>query len=212
MVDAITKKRPQVPCAWSFVSNRCHSSGETYLTIHAKCKMCGAVLSGEMENEPSPNDPIEIQIEIRSFDAIRHGNVEMKNVRIGGEYAKSLYGTNKAASAIRRDTLRKKASIFKRPYGRVPTANAIRCGKHRQRIKEKLSICPYTALSYLKASTKYMNTIHHIGYDPISVIYRSPGQIKLYEAYKKKNKFTEIICDATGSVAHKLGKISVLHN
>lgn len=176
-------------------------NGGVYLSI---CSTCGAELCGEMENEPIENNPVLINFEIRGFDAIRHENVNSKTVRIGGAYAQSVYGTNKPASAIRRDTLRKKASIFKKPYGRVPTANAIRCGKYRKRQKEKISPCPYTALSYLKESTKYMNTIHHIGYDPVSVIYLSPAQIKLYKTYKKKNKFTEMTADASAGVAHKL--------
>lgn len=206
ILDAVTKKRREIPCAWSFQTNKCYLSGDVYLTIRAKCNMCGAILCGGMENEPVENDPVYIKFEIRAFDARRHKNIDTKNVRIGGEYAKSLYQTNKPASAIRRDTLRKKASLFAKPFGRVPSANAIRCGKYRQRQKEKISTCPYTALSYLKASTKFMNTIHDIGYDPFSVIYRSPAQVKLYKTYKKKNKFTEMTCDASAGVANRLGK------
>lgn len=212
ILDAVTKKRRQIPCSWSFERNKCYLSGDVYLIIRGHCNMCGAILCGALENEPLENEPVFIEFEIRAFDATRHENVFTKNVRVGGEYAKSLYRTNKPASAIRRDTLRKKASLFKKPYGRVPNANAIRCGKYRERQKEKISICPFTALSYLKRSTKYMNTIHQIGYDPISVIYRSPAQVKLYKTYRKKNKFTEMTCDASAGVCHKLSKINSLLN
>lgn len=197
ILDAVTKKRRKIPCSWSFETNKCYMSGngDVYLTIRAKCNTCGAELCGSMENEPMESNPVDIKFEIRGFDVIRLENVDSKNVRISGAYAKGLYGINKPASAIRRDTLRKKASLFKKPYGRVPSADAIRSGKYRQRLKEKISTCPYSALSYLKVSTKYMNTIHHIGYDPVSVIYRSPAQVKLYKTYKKKNKFTEMTAD-----------------
>lgn len=155
--------------------------------------MCAAVLCGVMENEPVENEPVDIKFEIRGFDQRLHENIQTKSVRIGGEYAKTLYGTKKPASVIRRDTLRKKASLFVKPYGRVASANAIRCGKYRQRQKEKLSTSPYDALSYLKASTKYMNTIHFIGRDAFSVIYTSPAQIKLYSLQTKKSFHRNIL-------------------
>lgn len=52
-----------------------------------------------------------------------------------------------------------------------------------------------------------MNTIHLIAQDPFSCIYTSPDQIKLFKAYKKKNRFTKVSCDASGGVAHRLRKI-----
>lgn len=207
ILDAVTKKRREIPCAWSFKTNKCYYSGNEFLTIRAKCNTCSAILCGVMEKEPCEPDPVSINFEVRGLDESCHDNEKTKSVRVGGAYANSLYGKQKPASVVRRDTLRKKASLFAKPYGRVPTANAIRCGKYRLREKEKISSCPYTALSYLKASSKYMNTIHLIAMDPFSVIYRSPDQVKLYKTYKRKNKFSEIACDATGSVVNKLSKI-----
>lgn len=61
------------------------------------------------------------------------------------------------------------------------------------------------ALTYLKASTMYMNSIHFIATDPFVCIYTSPDQVKMYKAYKKKNRFTKVGCDLTGGVANRLG-------
>lgn len=100
----------------------------------------------------------------------------------------------------------KSASMFKEPLGRVVTANAIRCKRYRNKKKEKLSDCPYYALEYLKWSSKYMNTIHHIGMDPFMTFWTSPDQLKLYKIYKKKNRYTKLSGDASGGMVHKLGK------
>lgn len=205
----MTKKRKDIPCEWSFEENRCYYSGEEFVTIRAKCKLCSAYLCGVIEKEPTENEPVNLMFEVRGLNEKKHEKAEPKKVRIGGEYAKSVYETNKKPSAVRRDIMRKKGELFKKPYGRVPTANAIRCGKYRLRQKEKLSDDPYKALQYLKASTKYMDTIQFIGQDFFSCIYSSPAQLKMYKAYKRKNRFTIITCDSSGGVVHKLGKIVV---
>lgn len=101
----------------------------------------------------------------------------------------------------------KATTIFKRPRGRIVTANAIRCGRYRRNEKQKLSPCVYTSLEYLKWSSKYMNTIHDIGKDPFFVSYSTPDQLKLYTAYKKKNKFTKMSGDSTGGMVRKLGNV-----
>lgn len=114
-------------------------------------QVCHAVLCGDIEKESLENDPVYINFEIRGLDDKKHENVDEKIVRIGGSYAKSVYEMKKPASAVRRDLLKRKAAIFRKPYGRV--------WKIPHKEKEKLSNCPYTALAYLKASTKYMDTI-----------------------------------------------------
>lgn len=116
-----------------------------------------------------------------------------------------IYGC-KPAIVLRRKMMAKSASIFTKPKGRVINANAIRCSRYRRRLKEKLSPCTYTSLSYLKWSSKYMNSIKMIGMDPFTVSYVTPDQLKLYSAYKKKNVYTKMSGDTTGNVIHKLGK------
>lgn len=96
--------------------------------------------------------------------------------------------------------------MFKAPRGRVITANAIRCKRARNKKKEKLSNSPYYALEYLKWSSKYMNTIHHIAMDPFMVDWTSPDQLNMYKVYKRKNRFTKVSADATGGLVHRLGK------
>lgn len=82
IVDAVTKKRPLIPCSWSFETNKCYLSDarDMYLTIRAKCNTCGASLCGAIESEPMDNNPVYIEFEIRGLDAIRHVKAPTKNV------------------------------------------------------------------------------------------------------------------------------------
>lgn len=107
MIDHVTKKRRDIPCAWAFETNKCYVDGVNFLTFSAKCTMCCSILSGMLKNEPEESEPVNIDIEIHALDLSRHDGVETKNVRVGGVYAKNLYGMKKPASVIRRDLLRK---------------------------------------------------------------------------------------------------------
>lgn len=209
ILDEITKKRPHIQCVWTFENNRCYNSGEDFLRLQAKCKVCSAIMCGVSEKDPDEGESLMLNLEIRGISSRLHEKApEQKTpkTRIGGAYAKNLYAMDKPATGIVRNELKRKAKMFAKPYGRVPTANAIRCGKYRRRQKEKLSSDPYKALSYLKASNKYADTIHNIGMDNFYVTYSSPNQLKLFKAYKQKNRYTKLSCDATGGVANKLGK------
>lgn len=146
ILDHVTKKRRDIPCVWVFETNKCHREDDFFFKLKAKCKMYCSVLLGTLENEPEEREPVNITFEAISLDLSRHNNAEPKNVKIGEQYAKEVYGKNKPATVIRRSLLRKKASLFTRPYGRVSSANAIRCAKFRRRQKEKLSTCPVEAI------------------------------------------------------------------
>lgn len=154
VIDEITKKRPHLQCVWAFQNNRCYSSGEYFLKLQAKCKVCSAILCGISEKDPDEGESLILNVEIRGISSKLHDKALQQNtpkVRIGGAYAKKLYAMNKPATAIVRNELRRKAKMFAKPYGRVPTANAIRCGKYRRRQKEKLSSDPYKALSLFES-------------------------------------------------------------
>lgn len=56
----------------------------------------------------------------------------------------------------------------------------------------------------MKASNTFGTMIHWLGVDPFFVFYANPNQFMLFNAYKKKNEYTKITCDATGSIEHKL--------
>lgn len=208
ILDNVTKKRRDIPCAWVFETNKCSREGTNFIKLKARCNVCGSILTGLLEDEPESNEPILIRFEVTQLNRNLHDGEEPKSIKVGGEYVKEICAKKKPATTIRRSILKRKAALFVRPYGRVPTSNAIRCMKYRHRQKEKLSTCPFKSLSYLKASSKYMNTIHFVGNDPFACIYMSPNQVKLYKAYKQKNGWTKVSCDASASVANRLGKIS----
>lgn len=77
IVDAVTKKRGQISCSWTFKTNKCYMSGNggVYLSIRANCNTCGAELCGEMENEPIENNPVLINFEIRGFESVTRTSI-----------------------------------------------------------------------------------------------------------------------------------------
>lgn len=96
--------------------------------------------------------------------------------------------------------------MFEPDKGRVISQNAIRAGQSRKRQMNKLSSNPVHSLELLKRSHAFGPMIHWLGVDPFYVMYGSPNQFLLYDAYKKFNAYTKITCDATGSIVHKLSK------
>lgn len=177
-----------------------------FLVFNAKCNTCSATLIGSLGKKPDENEPVNIPIQIFGINLENHTK-EAKKVKLTSTVANQIYSQDKTATAIRRDVLKESTQMFREPTVRTMTANAIRCGQYRQRMNDKLSECPITALSYLKYSNLYMNCIQSIGLDPFSVIYCTPEQQKLFHEFSKKNKVFKVSCDATGGIVHKLGNV-----
>lgn len=199
-------KYDDIPCSWVFKRNKCYLSGKTFLVFDAKCNMCNAILVGTLKEMPEENEIVKIHIEIHGIDLQRHTK-EAKKVKLTSRAAKEICLQNKKATVIRRNLIKNTTQMFTAPKSRVMTANAIRCVQYRQRMNEKISKCPITALTYLKASNLYTDCIQRIGNDPFYVIYCTPEQRKLFHAFKKRNKEFKMSCDATGSIVHKIGNV-----
>lgn len=143
---------------------------------------------------------------MRRFNEQKHLD-NRKNVRVGGSKAVELFTSQKKASVLKREMVKESGQeMFQEDKGRVVSENAIRAGQCRNRQLNKLSLNPVQSVQFLKASNAYSSIIHSVGLDPFFVIYGSPNQYILYNAYKKWNKYTKITADATGSIVHKLSK------
>lgn len=180
-------------------------NSDKFITISAKCSTCNATLIGYVENIPKESENVKFCFKTFNFDEKKHAEGR-RNVRIGGARAKELFSSNKSASVLRAEEMNKSsAQMFEEPAGRDVSRNAIACGQYRNRQSKKLSIEPMQALEYLKESNAYFAIIHMISLSPVSVIYGSPNQFKLYDAYRKHNKYGKVCCDGTGGLVHKLG-------
>lgn len=181
--------------------------------MSAKCTTCGAILLGGIPKEPKKDDEsVKIKLIVRGFNEELHLNMSRKNVRTGGSKANEIFTSDKKASVLKRDLIRESsAEMFQPDTGRVLSENAIRAGQSRQRQQNKLSSDAVKSLEFLKASNAFGAMIHWLGADPFFVIYGSPNQFLLFNAYKKHNKSTKITCDATGSIVHKLRKSSLIY-
>lgn len=203
-------KHDDIPCSWVFKRNKCYLSGKKYLVFEAKCNACSASLIGELKKKPEENEHVNIDIEIFDIDLESHTK-EAKKVKLTSRAATKLYTQDKKATVIKRNLLKNTTQMFKEPTSRTMTANAIRCAQYRQRLTEKISQCPMTALSYLKASNLYMDCIQRIGLEPFYVFYCTPEQKKMFHAFNERNKCLRVACDATGGVVHKIGRYTLIH-
>lgn len=208
LIERIAEHRKNIICNWSFKRNKVSVSGNYFVVVTATCVTCSATLNGFIKDEPKhPRDRVKFCFVVRNFDKSRHQDTN-KTVRNTGTRANDVFSSTKPALYLHQKMSSKNTNMFEHPKGRQFTLNAIRCGKHRKKTAKKLSSCPYTAIMYIQAMNCYANTIHAVGISPFNVIYTSSDQIKLFKAYKLKNRYTRIQCDASGNLAHKLGKLS----
>lgn len=198
-------KHPDIPCSWIFKRNKCYLSGRKYVELEGKCSVCSAVLVGAIDKKPDENQIVDLLLKMYGINSQLHTK-KKKNVRITEGYSRNISSQRKTATMIRRNMLKESSGMFKPTAARIPTANAIRCKQYRIRQSQKISTCPFTALTYLQHSNLYMNCISRLGWQPFNVFYSSPEQMKLLAVYKKRNPKWKVSCDATGGIVHKLGR------
>lgn len=202
-------KHDEIPCNWIFKRNKCYLSGNKFFDFEAKCNTCSAVLVGSLKKKPEEDESVNIHIQVYDIGLESHTK-ETKKVKLTSKAAAKIYSQNKTATAIRRNLLKNSTNMFTAPTSRVMTANAIRCAQYRQRKNEKLSQCPIEALEYMMESNLYMNCIQRLGNKPFYVFYCTPEQMKLFHAFRNKNKSFKVSCDATGGLVHKIGNVTLL--
>lgn len=198
-------KHDDIPCSWIFKRNKCYLSGDKFLVFEAKCNTCSATLVGLMKNKPEVDEPANIDIKISGINPELHKN-QSKKVKLTSKTVKQISSQNKTATVISRNLLKNSTRMFAEPTTRTVTANSVRCARYRQRMNDKISNCPITALLYLKSSNLFMNCIQRIGFDPFYVSYSTPEQKKLFNEFIRRNKSFKVSCDATGGIVHKIGK------
>lgn len=170
---------------------------------------CHAHLVGRVKEKPVGNFvSVEILFELLDLDESRHKRVP-KSVKNYGALIRGDYD-GKSALVLHQENVRKTTEMFKIPKGCQFTSNAARCGKYRKNLRNKLSSCPYTSLSYLKHSSAYSESIQSISIEPFCTMYCSPNQLKIYKAYHQQNNYTKMSCDATGGVVNKLSKSKII--
>lgn len=204
-------KHDDIPCSWVFKRNKIYLSGDKFLHFEGKCKTCSATLIGLLKKKPEEDERVNISIQIYGIDSERHTKVT-KKVKLTSKMADQIYLQKQTPTVITRNLLKTTTQMFKQPTSRTTTANAVRCAQYRNRLKEKLSTCPLTALDYLKSSNAFTNSIQRIGLDPFFVFYCTPEQQKLFHAFDKRQKILKVSCDATGGLVHKIGKFFSLFN
>lgn len=191
-------KKDDIPCSWVFKRNKCYLSGEKFRVFKGKCKSCSATLVGSLKKKPCEGEYVDITIRISDIDFGKHTKLA-KKVKLTSQVVKKIYSQNKKVTVIRWNVLKNSTEMFSEPKSRTMTANAIRCGQYRNRMNDKISKCPNSALGYIKSSHLFMNCIQHIGFDPFYVFYSTPEQKKMFHAFNTRNKSFKVSCDANGN-------------
>lgn len=174
-------------CVWSFkradvISNEVRAVG------HCSFDGCNATIKVHtMENL------MKMKVNIDDFDVLHDG----KKRRVFGAQKAEINKMLKEASAAKVHRKLVKSTMepgdVEPPH--LPTKNALRIRKHRNRIVDGQNDV-YKALSSM-ADRKYKKIIHYIGYKPFYVIYSSPLQRKWYRTQTVDNRRI-ISLDATG--------------
>lgn len=207
LAEQIAQKRNDIPCRWTFKRGKVYNSGEYYIKVYGECTTCKAILVGVLKDKPeTPQRSITFEFEIDGLDLNKHTGQKQKSIRLGGDFARDIYEAPGAAIMKRRDAINRATTLCEYPVERVPTSNAVRCGRYRLRKFDRLDECPIKAIQFLKLSD-FGQGIRSIGYNPFYTMYVTNDQIVMYNIYKRKNKSTIVSCDATGGVAHKIGII-----
>lgn len=204
IIEQIAQHPKNIICNWAFKNARVSSNGKYYVFITANCINCQSKLFITLKTKPADNVEVKFTCIVKDFDESRHTESD-KKVKVCGSQAQLLAASKKSAIALHRQLAAKSGEMFEQPKGRVPSANAIRNLQSRHRAKARLSPDTFTALLYLQASKKYVETIHMVSISPFVVIYGSNNQFRLFKMYEKKNALTKINCDSTGSVLRKIG-------
>lgn len=204
LAEKIAEHRKKIICTRSFKRAKVYMNGEKYVTISAICTTCRASLVGYVADKPKEGEKVKFSFNVVNFNEEAH-RAGRKNVRISGKRAKDLFESKEIASVLRRNEITESgAEMFEQPKGRDVTENAIRCGQYRHRQSKKLSDSPIQAVEYLKESNLYGPSIHWISTMPFSVMYGSPNQFILHDAYRKHNSYRKLCLDGTGGLVHKL--------
>lgn len=204
ILDKIAKHRKNVICNWSFKRASVFVNGNFYVTITAKCINCLADLQGYIKRKPeNDNEMVKMCFTVKNFNEKLHDDENTKTVKNQGDKVKTIQDSVKSSLALQQE-LAEEYSMFQKPKGRPLTSNAIRCAKYRDRNKNKLSDDPFKSLMYLQEMKAYANTIHINASKPLILLYISPGQIRLFKAYKRHNRYIRMSCDATGCLVFTL--------
>ncbi|KAF0691063.1 NOF-FB transposable element protein, partial [Aphis craccivora] len=91
----------------------------------------------------------------------------------------------------------------------IPSTGALRVAKHRSIAATRYDSNPIIAISLMKQSQKFDNSIHDIGFDKFFVHFWSHLQLQIYRNNYKKEQVPTISFDATGGCCQKLKRNAI---
>lgn len=146
------------------------------------------------------------------FTCTYEGEFEMcqntKKRPLTGETRKSAVSEicekNVSSSAYRNEQAHIYMHFGEAEPAHLPTANALRIMKHREKKKKHENENPIVSINIIMHDPLYNGAIKVLGYEPFNVIYWHPSQLHVYTAYCKENPHSKLSIDATGSIVKKI--------
>ncbi len=197
----------KLPCTLVFKDNKFHQDGEFYLKVVAYCSSCHSNLRGVIYEKPDLDSVNCVSIDCLYEGEFRFCQSSKKRRLIGNrqaKYSERMTDKNMSASFVRRNEAKKLMEFGEREPNILPTANALRQLKFREKKKSFPHEHPILSLSLLKSVAPYSGVIRDIGLEEFFVHYWSKEELSCYEICSRQNRDIVVSIDATGSVVQRI--------
>lgn len=196
-----------MPCCLTFKRAQVKTNSFPFINIVGHCTSCNSNFRGFIELEPREN----ARAVFKCFYSGDFKNCNTKDKRrMIGKTKLSAYDEvckRNASATLYRNVAAAKIMKFGDPEpSHLPTLNALRIMKCKDRKKDYIHDNPIIAINVMMHSPQFKETIRALGYEPFYVYYWMLSQIQVYNTYCKEQNYTKICIDATGSVVKKLAR------
>lgn len=172
--------------------------------------MCLSTLKCIVDYIPEENSRIVIHCTIKGdFEKCQGG----KKIRVIGKervsFIEKLSNYNMSAAYLQRmDAKKKKMKFSNKEPSYLPTMNALRVMKYKDKKKDHMHNHPILAICALQGTLPYNTIFHDTSYDTFFLHYWSSPKINTYRNYCINTKIPTISIDATGGLVKKVTLIS----
>ncbi len=201
----------RLPCTLIFNKNKITEFGLYYLKFYAKCSTCHSSLTGILNEMPNWENSDCVSVECSYDGKFKNCHSTRKRPVRGIRrkvYADKLLDKKMAASFLRKETAKDLMKFGETEPSHLPTLNALRLIKSRERRKSFIHENPIISLSLLKQISPYKDIVRDIGLDKFFVHYWSKTELNCYRMFTRQNRIPTVSIDATGSVVKKVKLLS----
>lgn len=206
-------------CAWSFKSHEVpiNDTSEYFFHFTATCTdtSCNTKMRGEVLKHKNLLDPLKHGLNITLYLTGNYSVHHTKKRRFGGirrqEVSTRLLENCSSSSKCRRDLASQLSSnLFETESPLLPRLETIRKAKSEKRCESRHDFDVVLSLNIMQNCDPWQMIIRNLGMQPFFVLYWTPDQLRVYNAFNKNERAATITLDATGNVVKKIERTSGL--